>query len=85
MHTEDKGDSRSRLHPNLVRRRCPPAAETGTATTQLQEKTKKWKEQGRTVSVFQGLLLFGGLGDDFDPLAEEDADVGAVSVEHLDR
>lgn len=37
-----------------------------------------------TVSVFQGLLLFGGLGDDFDPLAEEDANVGAVAVEHLD-
>lgn len=31
------------------------------------------------------MLLFGGLGDDFDPLAEEDADVRAVAVEHLDR
>ena len=38
-----------------------------------------------TVSVFEGLLLFGGLGDDFDPLAEEDADVCTVAVEHLDR
>lgn len=47
-----------------------------------EERIKKCK---RTVSIFQGLLLFGGLGDDFDPLAEEDTDVGAVAVEHLDR
>lgn len=37
-----------------------------------------------TVGVFEGLFFFGGLGDDFDPLAEEDTDVGAVAVEHLD-
>lgn len=42
-------------------------------------------EHKLTVSVFQRLLLLGGLGDYFDPLAEEDADVGAVAVEHLDR
>lgn len=47
--------------------------------------TNEREEHKRTVSVFQGLLLFGGLGDDFDPLAEEDADVCAVAVEHLDR
>lgn len=41
-------------------------------------------EHKLTVSVFEGLLLFGGLGDDFDPLAEEDTDVSAVAVEHLD-
>lgn len=45
----------------------------------------KTDEHKLTVSVFEGLLLFGGLGDDFDPLAEEDADVSAVAVEHLDR
>ena len=38
-----------------------------------------------TVCILEGLLLFGGFGDDFDPPAEEDADVGAVAVEHLDR
>lgn len=38
-----------------------------------------------TVSVFEGLFLFGGFGDNFDPLAEEDADVCAVAIEHLDR
>lgn len=37
-----------------------------------------------TVSVFERLLLFGGLGDDFDPLAEEDTNVSAVAIEHLD-
>ncbi len=42
-------------------------------------------EHTLTVSVFEGLLLFGRLGDDFDPLAEEDTDVSAVAVEHLDR
>lgn len=41
--------------------------------------------QQLTVCVFEGLLLFGWFGDDFDPLAEEDADVRAVTVEHLDR
>lgn len=48
-------------------------------------ESKKINKYKRTVSVFQGLLLFGGLGDDFDPLAEEDTDVGAVAVKHLDR
>lgn len=47
-------------------------------------KTQKRKLVQLTVSVFEGLLLFGGLGDDFDPLAEEDANVCAVAVEHLD-
>lgn len=37
-----------------------------------------------TVCVFERLLLFGGLRDDFDPLAEEDTDVSAVAIEHLD-
>ena len=41
--------------------------------------------QGLTVGVLQRLLLLGGLGDDLDPLAEEDSDVGAVPVEHLHR
>lgn len=48
---------------------------------QRREKNENHKH---TVSIFQGLLLFGGLGDDFDPLAEEDTDVSAVAVEHLD-
>lgn len=39
----------------------------------------------RTVSVFQGLLLFGRFRDDFDPLAEEDANVIAIAIEHLHR
>ena len=38
-----------------------------------------------TVSILQGLLLLGGLGDDLDALAEEDPDVSAVPVEHLHR
>lgn len=38
-----------------------------------------------TIGVLQGLLLLGGLGDDLDPLAEEEADVGAVAVQHLHR
>lgn len=37
-----------------------------------------------TISIFEGLFLFGGFGDDFDPLAEEDTDVSAVAIEHLD-
>lgn len=37
-----------------------------------------------TVCVFERLFLFRWLGDDFDPLAEEDTDVSAVAVEHLD-
>lgn len=38
-----------------------------------------------TVSVLERLLLFGRLRDDLDALAEEDADVGAVAVEHAHR
>lgn len=50
--------------------------------------TNNWQKTAKhklTVCVFEGLLLFGGLGDDFDPLAEEDTDVSTVAVEHLDR
>lgn len=59
---------------------------TAAATLALSVSSHQsvWRNK-LTVSVFQGLLLFGGLGDDFDPLAEEDADVRAVAVEHLDR
>lgn len=49
-----------------------------------QDYVQDVEKHKHTVSVFQGLLLFGGLGDDFDPLAEEDTDVSAVAVEHLD-
>lgn len=38
-----------------------------------------------TVSVLERLLLFGRLRDDLDALAEEDADVGAVAVQHAHR
>ena len=36
-----------------------------------------------TFRVLKALLLLAGLGDHFDFLGVEDADVGAVSVEHL--
>lgn len=35
-----------------------------------------------TVSILERLLLFGRLRDDLDALAEENADVGAVAVQH---
>lgn len=41
--------------------------------------------QQLTISIFQGLFLLGGLGDDLDPLAEEDSNVGTVSIQHLYR
>lgn len=57
-----------------------------TTTDKLKNVIIKDRQTKRlTVGVFKGLLLFGGLGDDFDPLAEEDTDVSAVAVEHLDR
>lgn len=54
--------------------KCREALPCGTHKTRAQ----------LTVSVLEGLLLFGGFGNNFDPLAEEDTDVGAVAVEHLD-
>lgn len=36
-----------------------------------------------TICIFQGLFLLGWLGDDLDPLAEEDSYVGAVPIQHL--
>lgn len=44
-----------------------------------------WVVNILTVCVFEGLFFFGWFGDDLDPLAEEDADVCAVPVEHLHR
>lgn len=44
-----------------------------------------WVVNILTVCVFEGLFFFGRFGDDLDPLAEEDADVCAVPVEHLHR
>ena len=41
-----------------------------------------WEASALTVSVLKGLLLFGRLGDDLDALAEEDSDVGAVTIQH---
>lgn len=38
-----------------------------------------------TVGIFEGLFLLGGFGDDLDPFAEEEADVGAVPVQHFHR
>lgn len=42
-----------------------------------------WHILQLTICIFQGLFLLGRLGDDLDPLAEEDSDVGAVPVQHL--
>lgn len=44
-----------------------------------------WHILQLTICIFQRLLLLGGLGDDLDPLAEEDSYVGAVPVQHLHR
>lgn len=38
-----------------------------------------------TVCILEGLFLLGGFGDDLDPLAEKESDVGAVPVQHLHR
>lgn len=38
-----------------------------------------------TICIFQGLFLLGGLGDNLDPLAEEEPYVGAVPIQHLHR
>lgn len=38
-----------------------------------------------TVCIFQGLLLLGRLGDDFDSLTEETSDVCAVGIQHSHR
>lgn len=50
----------------------------------LRTSQKKIKG-GLTVGIFQRLLLFGRLRNDFDPLAVEHADILAVAVEHFHR
>lgn len=54
--------------------------------THCARHTKKIKGGGGlTVGIFQRLLLFGRLRNDFDPLAVEHADILAVAVEHFHR
>ena len=62
--------------------------ESSTAAQQqppIGKQSTRARQAALTIGVLERLLLLGRLGDDLDALAEEDADVLVVAVEHLHR